>query len=333
MNVLVTGGLGFIGRTLVDYLMKDPKVNQIDIVDNCCNSKLTQSDWKQYSPRCRFYLTSVKNFTVPEDTIYKQIYHLASPVGPAGVLNYAGFMGPMIINDVVKMAHLANKHGARLLDISTSEVYGKDPGDIPQKENIDKTVPSNITVRLEYGVSKLLSEIVLTNLSYNRKVSEYMEFALVRPFNIVGVGQKGEVGFVLPRFVQQAMRGEPLTVFGDGTQKRTFTSVKDFVEGCMLVMNYAQGNRQIYNIGNPENIASINELAALVIEITGSKSKIQHVDPRTIYGEQYAEAWNKIPDCTKIRQELGWQPTRNLRTIVQEVVDAHIAAERTEQLR
>ncbi len=312
-KILVTGGLGFIGTVLMEYLLRRDDIDYIDVVDNLCNSSMSTA---YVDGRVYYHRQSVSEFEATRS--YTEIYHLASPVGPAGVLNYAGRMGPMIVDDVNKMAQLAIKNNARLLDISTSEVYGREPNDKAQSEDIDKVVPANITIRLEYGVAKLLSEVFLTNLTK----STDLEVNLVRPFNIVGVGQKGEVGFVLPRFVEAALAGTPLTVFGNGSQQRTFTSVKDFVEGILLIQN-SDVSGEIYNIGNAKNICSVLDLAKLVLELTGSPSDIELVDPKTIYGPHYAEAWNKIPNSSKVMKAFGWQPTRDLQGIVTEVIESY----------
>jgi UDP-glucose 4-epimerase len=264
--------------------------------------------------RARFSATSVKDFEPTRR--YTHIFHLASPVGPAGVLNYAGRMGPLIVHDTAKIAHYALAMGARMMDVSTSEVYGFDPGDGAQREDVDKVVPSKYTVRLEYGVAKLACEVSLSNLA----LTTDLFVNIVRPFNIVGVGQRGEVGFVLPRFVQQALAGEPITVFGDGTQLRCFTSVHDIVD-AMLAITDSDLRGEILNIGNPANVCSINSLADLVLACTGSRSEVHHVDPKTVYGPFYAEAWNKIPDISKIRRLLKWAPSRLLPEIVREVVN------------
>jgi nucleoside-diphosphate-sugar epimerase len=237
-------------------------------------------------------------------------------------------MTSIIAGDTLKMAHYAIAMGAKLLDVSTSEVYGCDPGEGAQAEDIDKVVPSKYTVRLEYGVAKLACEVSLCNLA----AASNLKVNIIRPFNIVGVGQKGEVGFVLPRFVQQALAGLPLTVFGDGKQKRCFTSVEDVVDAILLITD-AKVHGEIYNVGNPANICTINELAKKVIAVAGASqiglelassgmiaSKVVHVDPKTIYGPFYEEAWNKIPDITKIVETLGWLPERPLIDIVKEVV-------------
>jgi UDP-glucose 4-epimerase len=263
---------------------------------------------------------SVKNFEPYE--VYTHIFHLASPVGPAGVLNYAGRMADMIVGDTFKMAHYATDMGAKLLDVSTSEVYGHDPDDVPQTEDINKIVPSKYTVRLEYGVAKMTCEIFLYNLAR----ATDLKVNIVRPFNIVGIGQKGEVGFVLPRFVQQALTGQSLTVFGSGHQQRCFTSVNDIVDAILAITDSGITG-EIFNIGNPANICSINDLARLVIDLSASDSEIIHVDPKTIYGPFYEEAWNKIPDITKIVRMLNWQPRRRLVNIVKEIVQATKASD------
>lgn len=310
-RILVTGGLGFIGQVLLRSLLADRDIDYIDVVDNLCNSSLPKQ--KNFPDYVTPHIISVNDF-VPSRK-YSEIYHLASPVGPAGVLNYAGRMGPMIISDTHKMAQLALDHGAKLIDISTSEVYGKDPGSIAQKEDIEKIVPGEVTVRLEYGVSKLASEISLLNMTK----STDLRVNIVRPFNIVGPSQSGEVGFVLPRFIDQALKNEPLTVFGNGQQKRAFTSVNDFVRGIKMIME-SNINGEIFNIGNPANLCSIIDLARIVIKLTESNSLPKLCDPKTIYGEFYAEAWNKIPNINKIRNLIGWKPRESIRDIVKEAI-------------
>ncbi len=292
---------------LRNLLQKNNDIAYIDVVDNLCNCS---GPFLDEFPSCvNFVFSDVATWS-PSRT-YSEIYHLASPVGPAGVLKYAGRMGPMIIADTYKMACIAESTGARLIDISTSEVYGQEPGSIAQREDIDKVVPSDITIRLEYGVAKLASEVSLINMA---KITN-LQVNIIRPFNIVGPSQSGEVGFVLPRFIDQALNGKPLTVFGDGTQKRTFTSVDDFTNAIQMVME-SDVSSEIFNIGNPANICSVLDLGKTVIRLTGSDSQLEFIDPREIYGSFYAEAWNKIPNIDKVTSKIGWLPKEDIDTIV-----------------
>jgi UDP-glucose 4-epimerase len=315
MKALVTGGNGFIGRVLIRELLKKQNVELVHIVDDLSNSQRDAGlEILLKDSRVKFYAISVNDFE--PYTSYTHIFHLASPVGPAGILNYAGRMGSMIVKDTSKVAHYAIAMNAKFLDISTSEVYGRDPGENSQSEDIDKIVPSKYTVRLEYGTAKLCCEVFLTNLAR----ASGLQMNIIRPFNIIGIGQKGEVGFVLPRFVQQALSGKPLTIFGTGDQRRCFTSVEDIVDSILMIMD-KNVSGEIFNVGNPANVCSINDLASMVIRISKTNSNAIHVDPKTIYGDLYEEAWNKIPNITKITNLVGWVPKRSLQDIVLDVIN------------
>ena len=312
-KILITGGLGFIGSHLIERLVRDEDC-EIDVVDSLANNSLHPEDLKSSKIR-KVYTCSVEEFDFSDKT-YDEIYHLASPVGPAGVLKYAGKMGSIILNDTMKIAEFASRVGAKVIFMSTSEVYGKDPGSSAQHENIEKIVPAKITTRLEYGVAKLLTEICLHNYAkYNN-----LKYNIIRPFNIVGVGQSTKAGFVLPRFVHAALTNQPITVFGDGKQRRTFTHVKDIVQGMVKIMT-APISGEIYNIGNPKNEVSVLEVAQTVKMLSNSNSEISLMDPKELYGKDYEEAWNKIPDISKINNHVGWKPEYDFKDIVQEIVD------------
>lgn len=316
-TLLITGGAGFIGTHLINQLLQRGDMLTIDVVDNLSNSTMPDERLDFYKRHdITFYEQSVEDFEMPAGRRYDQIYHLASPVGPAGVLKYAGRMGAIILNDALKMADWALAHEAKLLMVSTSEVYGKNPvNDEPQPEDLPKVVPPKVTVRLEYGVGKLMTEISLLNLAKETP----LKVNFIRPFNIVGPKQNGEAGFVLPRFVESALKGERLTVFGDGSQCRTFTHVSDIVSAFILLME-SDFNTRIYNVGNPANICSVKNLAEKVVRATGSSSEIRCVDPKTVYGKYYEEAWNKIPDITRIQTDLGWAPHVSLDDLIENYV-------------
>jgi len=305
-NILVTGGFGFIGSHLVETLISDPD-NHVHVVDDLSTSPINYRAFLDY-------LGKPKNLTYNITTIdqyckefsgnqkFTKIYHLASIVGPVGVLSHAGKIAEQIINDTRHIINLALSHKAKILDVSTSEVYGG--GRDGYCSEVDfKIVQPKATVRLEYAMGKLAAEIALINTT---RVTELWA-SIVRPFNVAGPRQSGKGGFVLPRFIDQALTGEPLTVYNDGKMIRAFTHVKDIVEGIILGMKYGRRG-EAYNIGNPANKISIIELAKRVVHLTKSKSEIAFVDPKTLFGPLFEEANDKYPDADLAMGELGWKP-------------------------
>ena len=188
--------------------------------------------------------------------------------------------------------------------------------DVRLSEDEEKILVGDYKVRNEYSVSKLLSEIVLSNTS---KVSN-LKYQIIRPFNISGARQQVVGGFVLPTFVTQSLKDEDITVFGDGEQIRAFTHVKDIVDGIYLISQYEDGN-EIWNIGNPNNECTIKELADLVKQKINTASEIKLVDPKTIHGPLYEEAWDKVPEPSKIKKMLNWKPKYDIDYIVDDVIE------------
>jgi len=304
-RILVTGGFGFIGGHLLEILLQDPTV-QVHVVDNLSTSPIPHTrllDELGTPDNLTYNICSVADYCrANPDATYHEIYHLASPVGPAGVLKHAGRMIKEVVNDVYFLIELALKNDAKLVDISTSEIYGGGQQGYCS-EDLPKIVPAETTIRLEYAISKLAAETAIINTC---KVTP-LKSSIVRPFNVSGPRQSGQGGFVLPRFVSMAMRNEPLTVFGDGQQVRAFTHVKEIADGIMRTMRYGTVSTA-YNIGNPNNKVRILDLAQMVVDVVGSRSEIIFVDPATIYGPLYAEANDKYPNAEKAMSELAWNP-------------------------
>jgi nucleoside-diphosphate-sugar epimerase len=314
VKILITGGAGFIGTHLTNSLLEKHSNLDLEIVDDLSSSSSLSKKRKKFFERnkIKFFHQTVEEWQ--PSGWYDQIYHLACRVGPAHVLKYAGLMAKEIADDADKMAKLAIRDGAPLISISTSEVYGKDPHGIPQREDIPLQVPATFSVRLEYALAKLLNEISLINLA---TVEPRLRVNLIRPFNIVGPYQIGEGGFVLPRFVEAALMGKPLTVFGDGSQIRAFTHVSDLVDALIRIMESGV-NKKIYNVGSPENTCSIKHLADQVISLTGSRSEIRFVESKEIFGPLYTEAPSKIPDISLIENEIGWSSKWSLDDIIKD---------------
>ncbi|MBX7144213.1 MAG: NAD-dependent epimerase/dehydratase family protein [Oligoflexia bacterium] len=314
MNILVTGGFGFIGGHLIDLLTRCYPQARVHIVDNLLSNPVPVDVlMKDLGPRAglTYQICSVGDFCRSNDsTSWDQIYHLASIVGPAGVLKHAGRMIKSIVDDTYDIIDLSQRHKAKLLLVSTSEVYGADG---LCSESSPRIIPAITTVRSEYAVGKMAAEMAVLNTI---KVTS-LEAVVVRPFNIAGPRQSAVGGFVLPRFIAQAIRGKPLTVFGSGKQLRAFTHVADAAQGLLAAMQYGV-NGKCYNLGNEANRTTIEELADNVIRLTGAQSKKQFVDPKAVYGPLYEEAADKYPDATATMQELNWYPQLSVEAVVKD---------------
>lgn len=324
-SILITGGLGFVGSHLADSLLAEG--HQVVLVDNC-QSNAVDPDY--FQGRCRVVVDKIE-VAAPrlgkDVERFDEIYHLASIVGPAGVLEFAGDIARSVIESGDVATALALEHGARLIVASTSEVYGRS-GFLD--ESLDCIVSSEVTVRLEYAAAKLTSEIAVLNKA---KVSQ-LHVNVVRPFNISGPRQKPDGGFVLPRFVVAALRGEPLTVFGDGTQIRAFTDVRDIVTGLKAVMSCGRSG-MVLNLGNPANEVSIMRLAEEVKRLSGSSSEIALVDPKVLFGELYEEGIERVPNANRALEALDWRPAYSLEQTILDTLDFYreVAQVRVEHLQ
>lgn len=313
-HFLVTGGFGFIGQHLVRRLLADN--HHVHVVDDLRSSLMTERQierWaKQSGGRLTYNIETVARYTSrgKRGVRCDGIFHLASPVGAAWILEYAGEMAKQILDDTLAVIGEASIFDCRLVYVSTSEVYGGGVNGFCT-EDTPCVVPIHTpTVRLEYAIGKLAGEIAVLN-AFN------VDPVIIRPFNVAGAYQNADLGFVLPRFIQQALGGQSLTVFGDGSQIRAFTHVADIVDGLMLAMERAP-SRSVYNLGNPANETTVLALAERVIALLGGE--ITFTTGQAVYGERWAEAANKIPDASKAIAELGWNPTRDIDTIISEAV-------------
>ena len=286
----------------------------VTIIDNLSTNVIEPND--SICDGCEVIEDDILNVEWDRFEHFDMILHLASPVGPAGILKHSGKMARYILDDIYWAIEGARKFDCPLMFVSTSEIYGYREKAEFLKEEDYKLLVGDFKVRNEYSIAKLLSEIVLDNFA---KVSN-LKYQIIRPFNISGARQLKNGGFVLPTFVQQALSGEPITVFGDGKQIRAFTHVMDIINGMYLISASSDSMNQIWNIGNKDNVTTINYLAEKVKEFTKSDSEIIWVDPKTIHGPLYEEAWDKIPDAEKIKDKLGWETTAGVDEIIKEVI-------------
>lgn len=314
-KILITGGLGFIGTHCVekwsglDY--------EITIIDNLSSNALSPDN--EIFKNCNIIVEDILNVDITKLEKFDRILHLASPVGPVGVLKHSGKMASIIIDDIYWAINAAKHNNCPLVFVSTSEIYGHRDEKTYLKENDPKILVGDFTVRNEYAIAKLLSEIAIVNTG---KIDDSFRYQIIRPFNVTGKYQLPDGGFVIPRFMEQAINNEDITVYYDGLQLRAFTWVKDIVDGIYLTSVATEEYwNQEWNIGNEKNEETILYLAEKVKEISGSKSNIINIDPVLLHGKLFSEAPEKIPNSEKIKSSLGWKPTKNVDEIIEEVVE------------
>lgn len=292
MRILVTGGAGFIGSHLCDRLIAEG--HEVICVDNLFTGSKDNIKQLIDNPHFKFIEHDIVEPLFIDEAI-DQIYNLASPASPIHYQNNPVHTTKTSTVGVINMLGLAHKHGARILQASTSEVYG-DPEAHPQAEeyhgNVSFTGP-----RACYDEGKRVSETLC--FDYHRMHG--MEIKVVRIFNTYGPRMAFDDGRVISNFITQALKGKPLTVYGDGTQTRSFCYVDDLVDGLIKMMNSEKNITGPINLGNPGE-KSMLEMAEKIIALTGSSSKIVYKDlpiddPR-----------RRCPDITKAQKMLGWTP-------------------------
>jgi nucleoside-diphosphate-sugar epimerase len=296
-NILISGGLGFIGYHLVTRLLEIDPHSKITIVDNLSSTRV---DYTSIYNRTKILIEDFKYFK-PSDYSFDEVYHLASPVGSLGILKNSGFIAQDILDLAENAANIAANSKARLLYVSSSEVYGKDG---MHKEECEQIVPSKRGTRMEYSLGKLTAEHMLINRSH----IDSFQLRIVRPFNAMGEWQSSKIGFVIPKFFESSLSGRDLTVHGNGQQLRSFCHVSDLVEGILSVQANGK-DKTIYNVGNPDNITNIDNLAHTIKRICKSRSIIEYVNPIKLYGSMYIEAFNKIPNIDKALEHTTWKPS------------------------
>jgi len=307
VTAVVTGGLGFIGSHLVDRCLAEGM--DVLVIDDCRSTKQRASELWPGRRGVQFMLADCRNVVLPLKA--SVIFHLASPVGPVGVLNVAGRITSEIVETSRAAARWALRDQVPMIDVSTSEIYGGGDQGLCA-ETMLRVVEPGAWPRLEYQTAKLAAEVMLLNTTH-------LDVRIIRPFNVAGPRQSPAGGFVLPRMVQQALTGKPLTVYVPGTQRRALTHVADIVDGIWRAWRNGAPKRD-YNLGNPGNTCSIMTLAHEVADYCGG-ADVKLVDPVSLHGSRFREAAEKFPDATRAMRELGWHPTRTRRDIIADTVE------------
>ena len=322
MKILITGGAGFIGGHLTENLLKDG--HEVYSIDDFSTGSRSNIEAVKVDPRFHFEEGNMMDSPVLESMVKESdvIFHLAAVVGVELVVRDP--IGTIMtnVNGSERILALASAWKKKIILASTSEVYGKSTK-LPFSEKDDLIIGPSTHSRWSYACSKLLDEFLL--MAYHR--NRGLRGTVVRFFNTVGPRQTGMYGMVIPRFVGRALSGEPLQVYGTGKQSRCFCHVADVVRALRLLVDRPESFGRIYNIGGRRSI-TIAELAQLVIERTGSSSKIEYLSYDKAYAKGFEDMMRRMPNTEAIRQLTGWQPEHTLEEVIDDVRDCLLAERR-----
>jgi UDP-glucose 4-epimerase len=320
MRILVTGGAGFIGSHLSERLLKDE--NQVDVIDDLSTGRIENVRDCIRNSNFSFVNDTILNEKIMYTLIDKAdlIYHLAAAVGVKLIVEEPVRTIETNIRGTEIILGVAKKFGKRVVLTSTSEVYGKN-GNVPFKEDDDCLMGSTTFSRWSYACSKAIDEFL--GLAYHRQFG--LPVLIVRLFNTVGERQTGQYGMVIPRFVKAALLREPLMVYGDGKQTRCFAYVKDVLDGVMALAKDSEAYGDVYNIGATEEV-SIERLARMIKEMTGSPSEIRYVPYEEAYGRGFDDMRRRVPSVEKIHARVGYTPKTTLRETLMRII-AHLRTE------
>ena len=321
MKILITGGMGMIGSCLAARCLQQGHV--VTVYDNqetgsSANLEYHLSKVEAAKIRC------LREDVLDRNALFQAIaqadlcYHMAATLGTIKVVHQPRHMMRVNIVGTQNVLDLCLDAKIPVVIASTSMVYGNNPAPVVREED-DLFVEGDLRKGLWwYAISKMADE------SYARSAmleDPGAQILIVRPFNVVAPLQSGTDGFVLPRFLRAALNNEPLLVYGDGGQRRTFLWVSDFVDSLLKVVANGAWNETI-NIGSADEI-TILELARMVIEMSGSSSEIQLIEPQAIFRNQFAEIQRRVPDLSKLRKHIGDKTFTPIRSIVERFLDFH----------
>lgn len=318
MKALITGGAGFIGGHLSERLLAGG--HDVICLDNLSTGGYANIARLEPWPSFRFVQGSVLDAPLMDDLASRSdtIFHLAAAVGVELIMSRSLDGLRTNIHGTEIVLDSALRHGCRTLVASTSEVYGK-TSVAALAEQQDRVVGSPLTRRWSYAEAKALDE----TLAYLFWSDRAVPTVIARLFNVAGPRQSGRYGMVIPRFVEQALRNDPLTVHGDGHQTRSFCHVRDAVEGLIGLIGSVDAYGGVFNIGRPEEV-SIQHLAERVIALSGSHSAIRHITYQQAYGDGFEDTMRRVPDITRARALIGFEPRRSLDDIIHSVIKDRI---------
>jgi UDP-glucose 4-epimerase len=315
MRYLITGGAGFIGSHLADRLLSDG--HEVWCIDDLSTGSIYNIEHLKPHPGFHYSIDTIMNVPLLAELVDRcdVVIHLAAAVGVKLIVESPVRTIETNVRGTEIILSVAEKKKRRVIIASTSEVYGKTDR-IPFREDADLVLGPTNKGRWSYACSKAIDEYLALAYWKERR----LPVTVVRLFNTVGPRQTGQYGMVLPTFVQQALTGRPLTVYGDGQQSRSFTFVKDMVEALIRLMSTDRSVGEVFNIGNDREI-TIEGLARMVRERTGSDSKIVYIPYDQAYEAGFEDMPRRVPDLTKLHEVTGFRPTVPLEDIIDQVAE------------
>jgi UDP-glucose 4-epimerase len=315
VRALITGGAGFIGSHLADALLAQG--HEALVLDNLSTGSIDNIAHLKGREGFEYFVDSVENEPLLAELIDRSdvVFHFAAAVGVKLIVEQPVYTIETNVHGTEVVLKHANKKKKLVVVASTSEVYGKSD-DVPFREDSDLVMGPTPKHRWAYACSKAIDEFLALAYWKERK----LPVIIVRFFNTVGPRQTGQYGMVIPNFVRQALAGEPITVFGDGTQSRAFTHVTDVVGALVKLVGEPRAIGQVINIGTTQEI-SILDLAKRVRELSGSQSEIKIIPYDQAYESGFEDMPRRVPNLGKIEQLIGYAPTHALDDILVQVID------------
>lgn len=314
MKALITGGAGFIGGHLAGALLKQG--SQVCVLDDLSTGRIENVSAFEGDPKFSLVVGTILNETLVDKLVERcdVIFHLAAAVGVELIVKKPLESLTTNIKGSEMMLEMAQRYRKKILITSTSEIYGKNIKG-PLKEGDDRILGSPLKTRWSYSTAKAVDEM----LAYVYWKEKQVPTIIVRLFNTVGPRQTGYYGMVMPRFIEQALNNQPLTVYGTGKQTRCFVHVKDVVGALIKLSQEPRALGEVFNIGSQEEI-SIEQLAREIIKFTKSRSKIKYLSYETAYEEGFEDMQRRVPDTGKIHKLIGFKPTYSLAQIIKDIV-------------
>jgi UDP-glucose 4-epimerase len=313
-KALITGGAGFIGSHLAERLLDGGQ--EVTIIDNLSTGQFENIAHLEKRIGFHYAIEDIRNAAVMDRLVSEcdVIYHLAAAVGVFSIVSSPIDTIEINVGGTEVVLRTAKRYRKKVLIASTSEVYGKNEK-VPFNEDDDRTLGPTNKNRWSYAASKELDEFLA--LAYHKAAD--LPVVLFRLFNTVGARQRGHYGMVLPRFVQWALKGEPIQVYGDGKQQRCFGNVNDVIQAIIGLAETPEAVGELFNIGSNEEI-TIYDLAERVKTRTGSNSEIITIPYDQAYEAGFEDMMRRVPDITKINKTIGWSPTTHLDETIDQII-------------